>query len=169
MKNLYIGTEREQIRRLSILGKYKFASTFICMPKIRITLEDSNVSAVAVLHEDLAPETCKEVQRVLPLEGNALHAKWGGNEIWTSMPKMKITKSENENIFASPGDIMIVRPAPDVFDFAVFYGKGWCFGPTGFTPGNHFATIVENLPEFAKACQNILQKGSQKIVIKVEK
>ncbi len=139
------------------------------MPKIQITLESSTVSAVAVLHEDLAPQTCKEVRNVLPLQGQALHAKWGGNEIWTSIPKVNITKFENENIFAAPGEIMLVQPAPGVFDLAIFYGKGWCFGPTGFTPGNHFATIVENLAEFAKAGSDVLKKGSQKITIKLEK
>ncbi len=139
------------------------------MRKMRITLKGSKVSALAVLHEDLAPETCREVQKALPFEADALHAKWGGNEIWASLPKINIAGFENENVFASPGEIMLVRPAPGAFDLAIFYGKGWCFGPSGFTPGNHFATIVESLPEFAKACQELLRRGSQKIEVGLEK
>lgn len=139
------------------------------MRKMRITLKGSKAYATAVLHEDLAPETCREIMKVLPFEGEALHAKWGGNEIWASLPKVNVSKFENGNVFASPGEIMLVRPAPGAFDLVIFYGKGWCFGPSGFTPGNHFATIVENLPEFAKACQGLLRKGSQKVAVEAEK
>lgn len=85
------------------------------------------------------------------------------------MPKLNVAKFENENVFASPGEIMLVRPALGAFDLVIFYGKGWCFGPSGFTPGNHFATIIENLQEFAKACQDLLRKGSQKIAVEAEK
>lgn len=121
-----------------------------------------------MLHEDLAPETCKAIRKALPFDGQALHAKWGGNEIWASLPQLNVSKSENESVFAAPGEVMLVRPAPGAFDLAIFYGKGWCFGPSGFTPGNHFATIVENLMEFAKTCQELLIKGSQKISVKIE-
>lgn len=139
------------------------------MRRIRITLAGSKVSTLAILHEDLAPETCGEVLKALPIAADALHAKWGGNEIWASLPRLNVAKFENENVFASPGEIMLVRPAPGAFDLAIFYGKGWCFGPSGFTPGNHFATIVENLPEFAKAAQELLRKGSQRIEVGLEK
>lgn len=136
------------------------------MPKtIKILLPNLQTTAVARLHEDLAPKTCQAVWDVLPFEGQAIHAKWGGNEIWTSMPSINMSKLENETIFPSPGDILIVQPAPQTYDFAIFYGKSWCFGPSGFVPGNHFATIVENLPELVKACERILKEGGQKIVV----
>jgi len=121
--------------------------------------------AVAELREDLAPKSCQALWDVLPVEGKAIHGRWGGSEVWMGLPPIKLTEYENETIFPAPGDILLVRIAPNVFDFAIFYGKGWCFGPTGFVPGNHFATIEKDLAGFAKGCEQVLQRGATRLTI----
>jgi hypothetical protein len=135
------------------------------MKKIAIELPDYGVSAEAELHEDKAPETCKALLKVLPIETNALHGRWGGEEIWFSMPHIAIPK-ENQTVLPSRGEILLVEPAPGASDFAIFYGRGWCFSPEGFVPGNHFATIKSNLPAFAAAADRLLKEGSKRIVIR---
>jgi hypothetical protein len=132
---------------------------------IKLSFPEIKTTVSARLHEDLAPKTCEAVWGVLPFDGKAIHGKWGGNEVWTSMPDIKISEFENETIFASPGEILIVIIKPGIYDFAMFYGKGWCFGPSGFVPGNHFATIAEDLPKFVKACEKVHLEGSKKIII----
>ena len=133
--------------------------------KINIKLPESNITCVATLLEDLAPKTCQAVWDLLPFNGNALHAKWCGNEIWTRMPKLRSFEPENETIFPKPGDVFVFHVGPDMYDFAIFYGTSWCFGPTGFFPGNFFATITENLAEFAKGCDAVLKEGTKKVII----
>ena len=135
--------------------------------KIRISLVKSGVSVIAELCEDLAPKSCQLLFKKLPLKGEAIHARWGGNEIWMDLPPLGLTGYENETIFPSPGEILLVQKATGVCDIAIFYGKGWCFGPSGFTPGNHVATIIGigNLNEFAKACNKVLLEGSQQLLI----
>lgn len=133
--------------------------------KIKIALPESNTTSLATLLEDVAPKTCQAVWDVLPFSGQVLHAKWCGNEIWTRMPRLRAYEPENATIFPKPGDIFVFRVGPDMYDLAIFYGTSWCFGPSGFFPGNRFATISENLDEFARGCDKVLREGSKKIVI----
>jgi len=133
--------------------------------EIKITLKKSNTTVVAELKDKLAPKTCKAFWSTLPIRGKATHARWGGSEIWTSIPHLENYEPESETILPAPGEILLVPAAPNVYDLAIWYGKGWCFGPSGFIPANHIATIKGDFTEFAQACERLLSEGCEEIII----
>ncbi len=133
---------------------------------IELILGESGTTAVAELKDSMAPKSCKALLQVLPVEGRVVHARWGGNEVWMDLPPLDLTELENETILPSPGEILLVRVAHKTYHFVIFYGRGWCFGPTGFVPGNHFATIVENLTEFARVCDQVLLQGRKTLIVR---
>ena len=135
---------------------------------IKITLVRSKVTAHAKLKEDQAPKTSHAFLKSLPIKGQATHARCGGNEIWTGISALETYEAESETIFPAPGEILIVPAAPGVYDLAIWYGRGWCFGPSGFVPGNHIATIIGDLSEFAEACEKVLSEGCENITIEKE-
>jgi len=149
--------------------------------KIAIVLVKNNVSAVAEMHEDLAPKTCKAVWNALPHEGEIRHAKWCGNEIWTMVKPtraLKMVPRENITIYPGPGDIMYgyFPPAWEgglrgqrqaVCDIAMWYGADSpLYQVDGPHPMNHFATITEGFPKFSEECERIWTEGVQRISIK---
>lgn len=134
---------------------------------ILITLPELKVSAKAVLHTDKAPKTIEALKRILPIEGQVFHARWCGNEIWLPVPDLKLEAHENQTIFPSPGEVLLVNHE-GTWDLAIFYGKGWLFSPMGFLPSNHFATIDnEDLTEFARAANQLLIQGAKRIRIEL--
>lgn len=139
------------------------------MKQIKLTFPKRNVSAIAELHGDLAPETCSAVLEALPHKGKAYHAKWSGNEIWTSFRVKNLTARENETILPSPGEVFLFRvpgaEKTDPFHLAVFYGRAVCSGPTGPHAGTHFATITKGFNDFRKACEALYREGAEEIVV----
>jgi hypothetical protein len=137
---------------------------------MRILFPNRKVEAVAELLETQAPRTCDAVWDALPFEGEALHAKWAGHEIWTAMPAIPLPGPENQTIFPLPGDVLFFHfpgasyVGEDVYDFALFYDRdSVCFGPQGFIPGNRFAAVVDNLEGLQEACRRIHREGSEAI------
>ena len=53
---------------------------------IEVTLKKRGVSCVAQLLDDLAPKTAEAVWGALPQEGDAFHAKFANNEVYTLVP-----------------------------------------------------------------------------------
>ena len=109
--------------------------------------------------EDQAPKTCEAVWRALPQGGQAYHAKFAGNEVYTLVPAFADPEPglENPTIMPIPGDLMYFYFPPGevkfadvddfadkvgVIDLAVFYGRNnFLFSPaTGAMPGNVFAS-----------------------------
>lgn len=131
----------------------------------QFNLDLNGVLATASLLNDQAPAACKAFMKVIPFTSDAIHARWCGNEIWTTMPEMDIQADENLTIFPTPGDILLVKVKPKVYHLAIFYGRGWCFGPEGFIPSIHVATIEDNLFEFSVQSEKLLMEGKSKIKI----
>lgn len=139
------------------------------MKQIKLTFTKRNVSAIAELNEELAPETCTAVLESLPHKGKAFHAKWSGNEIWTSFRVKNLNAKENETILPSPGEVFLFRvpgaEKTDPFHLAIFYGRAACSGPTGSHAGTHFATITKGFNEFKKACNALYSEGAEEIAV----
>ena len=155
--------------------------------KINISFPDSNVQAKAELLQNEAPETCRLLWQLLehPIEGKAIHAMYSGREIWTpTPPPMTKIPPENLTCFPIPGDILYNHFDQATLgqnwenacanfsdELAFFYGRGGrCFNELGWVPGNRFATIVENLEEFAAMGSQIQLEGAQKMIVtRIEK
>ena len=145
---------------------------------IEVRLEKRGVSCVAKLLDDLAPKTCEAVWNALPQGGDAFHAKYASNEVFTLVSPFAESEVglENPTILPIPGDLLyfffppgtITRPdvrevaySTGLVDLAIFYGReNLLFSPTtGPVPGNRFAEVMENFEEMAQACDNVWREG----------
>ncbi len=150
---------------------------------MQIRLEKRDVSCVARLLDDKAPRTCEEVWNALPLTGDAYHAKYARNEIYSLVPGFAETEPgrENPTITPIPGDVVYFSFEPwqlitgshgydesddlagldRIVDLALFYERNnLLLNPDyGFVPANVFATIEEGLEDIAAASQDLWKRG----------
>lgn len=150
---------------------------------IEIRLEKRDVTCVARLLDDAAPRTCRTVWESLPQGGEAYHAKYARNEIYTLVPAMAEEEPgrENPTITPIPGDVCYFSfeawqlmtgshgytPEDEsyelgqIVDLALFYERNnLLLNPDyGFVPGNVFATITEGLDAIAEASQDMWKRG----------
>ncbi len=146
--------------------------------RIEITLTKRAVSCVAELLDGDAPKTCAAVWDALPQGGQAYHAKYASNEVYTLVAPFADPEPglENSTITPIPGDVVYFFVPPGVVstpetlevardqgvvDLAIFYGRNnLLLNPaTGLMPGNVFATITDNFDEMAAACDSVWREG----------
>ncbi|WP_211302752.1 DUF3830 family protein [Allonocardiopsis opalescens] len=145
-----------------------------------ITLQSRGVSCVAELLDKEAPRTCEAVWNALPLSGDAQHAKYARNEVYTMVPRFTGEIGlENPTVTPIPGDVVYfsfsggmldqrfkedqgIHELPGVIDLAIFYGRNNLLlnGDVGWVPGNVYATVVEGLDQMAEACHDVWRSGS---------
>ncbi len=152
------------------------------MPRyLSITLAKRGVSCVAELLDKDAPRTCAAVWAALPLDGDAVHAKYARNEVYTLLPPFAAREPglENPTVTPIPGDVVYfsfspgmldrdfradrgVEGMPGVVDLAIFYGRNNLLlnGDVGWVPGNVYATVVDGLERMAEACHDVWRSGS---------
>lgn len=150
---------------------------------LRISLDKRGVSCRARLLDDEAPRTCAAVWDALPLSGQAYHAKYARNEVYTLLPPFVSPQpgKENPTITPIPGDVCYfgfepweignpaygyepgseAHAAQGATDLAIFYGRNNLLinGDAGWIPGNVFATITEGLDDMAAAAQDLWLRG----------
>ncbi|MDE2848515.1 MAG: DUF3830 family protein, partial [Gemmatimonadota bacterium] len=75
---------------------------------IEVTLRKRGVSCIARLLDDLAPRTCEAMWNALPQEGDAFHAKYASNEVYTLVPSFAPSEPGMENPTVTPitGDLL---------------------------------------------------------------
>jgi hypothetical protein len=146
---------------------------------ITIALEKRGVSCVARLLDDEAPRTCKAIWESLPLGGDAYHAKYARNEVYTLVPRFAPEEPgiENPTVTPIPGDVMYFSFEPwqlaagshgyaeqhgQTVDLAIFYGRNNLLinGDVGWVVGNVYATIVDRLDQMAAACNDVWRAGA---------
>ena len=147
---------------------------------MEIALETRGVTCVARLLEEDAPRTCAAVWDALPLSNRVWHAKYASNEIYCLVPPLGSEPGlENPTLTPIPGDVVYfsfpagqflrsfrvdrgIEDLERVVDLAVFYGRNnLLIDPSsGWVPGNVYASIVDNLDGFARACDDVYRNGS---------
>src|SRR5690242_17415620 len=94
---------------------------------ITISLTKAGVTCRARLLDTQAPRTCAAVWDALPQEGDAFHAKYARNEVYTLVPRITAAPHrENPTVTPIPGDVCL-------FDF-----EPWEIGNPayGYEPGS---------------------------------
>ena len=161
------------------------------MKRFELVYDEDGTRAVATMHEAAAPEMTQAMWACLetPLMGLAMHAMFCGREIMLEMPEENRRcdptriPAENQTITPAPGEIGFLYYPPRTFidlqrpddsdrdsafwDFAIFYGRDVrMLTVLGLTPVTIFATITENLVEFAKRCEWVRSKGQKPFTVR---
>lgn len=133
---------------------------------LKLTLATRGVACRIRLLDDLAPATCAAVWQALPLTGDAYHAKFARNEVYTLVPRIPgAPRRENPTVTPIPGDVCLFDFEPweignpaygyesgttahheqGATDLALFYDRNNLLlnGDVGWVPGNVFGTLVD--------------------------
>jgi len=115
----------------------------------------------ATLFEDRAPETCASILEALPVEAEAIHAMWAGEEIFFGgFPAKFEYEQPARNV--EPGALAMV---PRSSSFCVFYGRAI---PRGSVDREIDVTVfgrVEDVPAMAEIGKRVRLRGAEKITI----
>jgi hypothetical protein len=116
-----------------------------------------------------APETCKLLIENMPIIGKVIQARWSGEAVWLQMDKYNIeTPQENATSYPSLGQILYYPGGVSEKEILIPYGSACFSSKFGLLPGNHFATIVDNLESLSEMGEKTLWEGAQKIEILLE-
>jgi Protein of unknown function (DUF3830) len=144
------------------------------MRQIKLTFPEVEIEAIATLIEDKAPDTCAAVWNFLekPLEATVRIGIETGPEIWFLVPPSPDLPNENSTVFPIPGDLLFYHydgqlpHGEKVYDIGIYYNRGGkSLLNVGWTPGNLFATISENLSGVQKVAGEMLRSGPKKIIV----
>ena len=141
---------------------------------IELALVRRGVVARARLLEREAPRTCQLLWDLLPLELECIHAIFSGCELYVVWPwDGEPPPRENLTACTDAGDLFFyyapwyhpdARPSGEI---AIYYDRdAMPTGGGGLMAGSLFATIVENQPAFAAACDAMSHQGVDTLIVR---
>jgi len=105
----------------------------------------------------------------LPIEGKVIHARWSGEAIWLPLPTLDVSvELENQTAYPSKGELLFYPGFVSEKEILIPYGSIVFASKAGLLPGNHFASIVEDLPALSRMGNRVLWEGAKRIRIKIE-
>ena len=153
-------------------------STPLSRRHIRLTFSTGE-SVLAEMLDDEAPNVCRSVWDLLPMERNAIHGQYSGAEVFilledhTPIPPQNMAQIPVPGelyYFSDPGGNVTSRKQPAA-EICIVYGRGVILrGPEG-VPG--FASLFARIPgdwkydwtAFAEACRRVRRQGPQRLRI----
>jgi Protein of unknown function (DUF3830) len=118
----------------------------------------------ARLEEELAPETCAAVLRLLPLAGKLVQARWSGESAWVPLGDLQAgVGPENANSYPAAGELLLYPGGLSETEILFPYGATCFASKMGQLAGNHFATIVEGGEDLRELGRLVLWEGAQNI------
>ncbi|MDO8538806.1 MAG: DUF3830 family protein [Opitutaceae bacterium] len=99
---------------------------------VRLTFVASGVSVLAELLDDEAPNACRLVWDMLPVEAKAVHGMYSGAEVFVMVDKPRPAAAENLVQLPLPGEILYffdpgagaVGAKKPVGEIVIVYGRG---------------------------------------------
>ncbi len=144
--------------------------------QIRLSFPGPGIDCVATLLDDVAPETCNAVWNTLPVQGDTVHGRWSGPEIFIETPSLPDIDQENGIHKPLPGDLCYwMCPAgkyatsPDrAVEILLAYDAGVALGgPEGLPVfANRFATLEGDWDAFRYAAKGVRTGGS--LLLRIE-
>jgi hypothetical protein len=116
----------------------------------------------ATLLEDRAPKTCKAALAALPVEAEAIHAMWAGEEIFFKAFPASFAYEQPTKL-VQPGDLAMV---PRSRSFCIFYGRAI---PRGAVDQDIDVTVfgrVDDIKAMAEIGTRIRRQGVEKITVR---
>lgn len=118
----------------------------------------------AQLLTDKAPRTCTALLNVMPIEGRVIQARWSGEAVWLQMDPYQVeVPFENPTSHPSVGQLLYYPGGISEKEILIPYGAACFASKVGLLPGNHFATIVENVQKLPAMGETVLWEGAQEI------
>jgi hypothetical protein len=135
------------------------------MTKIKLLLDGTTYEAE--LYEDVAPKTCKALLESLPLEGDATHAAWSGENLFVMWDQANVKakfEPENQTIYGSNGELLWDIGAK-IYELYIAYGQAQYRWKTGNLVPNLFGRIIGNTKPLQQIGKRIQKEGAKKIRI----
>ena len=120
--------------------------------RIRLTFVESGESVLAEMLDSEAPEVCRIVWDVLPIETRAIHGMYSGAEVFALLDDPQPVPPEALTQLPLPGEILyfyddsknVTNPRKVVAELCIVYGRGVVLrGPEG-VPAH--ASLVARIP-----------------------
>ena len=148
---------------------------------IRLTFPGTGESVIADLLDEEAPNVCKHVWDILPVEAKIIHGMYSGAEVFALLENPKPAPPENLAQLPLPGELLyfydgssnVANSRKPVAEIVFVYGRGVVLrGPEGVpTHCSLFARIPGDWKydwvDFAKACRRARWEGPQ--VLRIER
>jgi hypothetical protein len=132
------------------------------MDHIRIT--SGNFAFTARFEIAAAPNTVAAFQRILPYHNRIIHVRWSGEACWIPMGDFDLGLGfENATSYPAPGQILVYPGGVSETEILIAYGSVHFASKAGTLAGNHFLTIVEDLPSLTTLGKKTLWDGAQDI------
>ena len=118
----------------------------------------------ARLEEELAPDTCAAVRRLLPLDGTLVQARWSGESAWVPLGDLATGLGpENASSYPAAGELLLYPGGLSETEILFPYGATCFASKMGQLAGNHFATIVEGRESLPELGRLVLWAGAQDV------
>lgn len=134
------------------------------MPSLRITAGPHVFTAR--LETETAPKTVAAFRAMLPMRTKIIHARWSGEAMWVPMGERRLDLPHEDNTsYPAPGHLLLYPGGISEMEVLVPYGSARFASKVGQLAGNHFATIVDGLPDLVELGRTTLWQGAQDLVI----
>jgi hypothetical protein len=148
---------------------------------LRLTYVATGESVVAELLDDEAPEVCRLVWDLLPIEGKVLHGMYSGAEVFLLLGEAAPHPPENLCQLPLPGELLlfydgassVAQPTGPIREICFVYNRGVVLrGPEGVPT---YASLFARVPgdwkydwvPFRDACRKARREGPQ--LLRVER
>ena len=122
---------------------------------------------VARWEEEKAPKTIAAIRRHLPIEAQAIQARWSGESAWAPISMYDIqVEFENHTSHPAPGDLLLYPGGISEREILLPYGSAMFASKVGQLAGNHFATVVEGREQLVEMGRLVLWQGAQKLIFR---
>ncbi|MDH3598064.1 MAG: DUF3830 family protein [Candidatus Tectomicrobia bacterium] len=133
----------------------------------KLILKINDTAMVAVLHEDKAPNTCRALTQLMPLQGHVMQTRWSGEAMWMPLPELTLEMAfENHTCYPAKGELLYYPGFISVREILIPYGASIFGSKVGLLPGNHFATITEGMDALETLGEQAAWEGARPIVIR---
>jgi hypothetical protein len=147
--------------------------------KIRLTFVDTGESVLAELLDDEAPEVCRLVWDLLPIENKTIHGQFSGAEVFVLLDNPQPCAAEGLTQLPLPGEILyfydesknVTNARKAVAEICIVYNRGVSLrGAEGApTTASLFARIPGDWKydwtPFREACRKSRWEGPQRLRI----
>ncbi len=121
----------------------------------------------AVFEDTKSPQTCDAFRKVMPFSGEVVHVRWSGEGMWIPLGDMNFNVGyEDATSYPTPGQILLYPRGKSETEILIAYGGVQFASKAGVLAGNHFATIVSDLPKLREIGVSTLWNGKKSISFK---